>query len=343
MNQQKKFLSFQYYADFLQELKKVNERIDKNLHLSFVSLLYSYKAFEPVLDGTISYFYRNRNTLWFRKFFPEKELYELVKADIKHHHKNYPNIKLTITKYGTMIYDNYKRNKFNILLITAHAGVWVPKYIKSLMALRKSKRLMEEDIGTDLIYGPLVLDRGGIWIDNKQSRFVCDYNRSRESAVYTNTSEKRVQNIWKRSLGNKQKERILERYDYFYHVLNQLIDTYRFNIIFDAHSMVDEPDRPPFSFGIDFSPRFYYPIIMKMKENLELEVKEEVLINNPFGAGYILEHLAKQFPDVFIFSMEINKKLYMDKKHCRTYKRKVKKLSKNIEDLFRFKKPKGGV
>ena len=325
-----------HYDVAMQEFKKISEKVERNPHLSFISLLGANKLIGELLDNSIAYFHRNRNAYWFKKFFEDEELYELVKEDIEFYYKKYPKIKLIITKYGTMIYDNYKPNQFNILLLTIHGGTWIPDYVNELMAVSKAIVYGEEDIAVDYIYGPLVLKKGGIWINTKQSRFVCDFNRTPERAIYTNTSEVRVKDIWHEELKPYQKQKIMKSYRRFYSLLDTLIETHRFNIVFDGHSMVNEPGRPSLSFGIKFVPQFYLPIVAEMRKTLARETSRQVDINNPFSGGYILEYLSGRFPNIFIFSMEINKGIYMDPSCLHLRKKPMWQLSKAITKIFEF-------
>lgn len=320
----------------IQQKKHYDALIEKNLHLSFISLLGASNLIGEVLDNSLAYFYRNRNAYWFKKFFEDQELYGLIKEDIEFYFKKYPKIRLTLTKDGTMVYDNYQENHFNVLLLTIHGGTWIPDYVNELMAVSKATVYCEEDIATDYLYGPLVLEKGGIWINTKQSRFVCDFNRAPERAIYANNSEARVKEIWKKELTPNQKQRIMKSYQRFYQLLDTLIETYRFNIVFDGHSMVNEPSRPSLSFGVKFVPQFYGPIVAEMRKTLTRETKEEVEINTPYSGGYILEYLSGQFPDIFIFSMEINKKLYMDSRCLKIKKRCLAGLSKAVNNIFDF-------
>ncbi|MBU0535342.1 MAG: N-formylglutamate amidohydrolase [Nanoarchaeota archaeon] len=324
------------YIKILKTLKRVNENIENKHHKNFIALLDTHEMVIDVLDGTIRYFYNNRNSIWFRMFFYDNKVYQLVKEDIERYNKEYPRIKLTITKKGTMIFDNYRKNSFNTLLLTIHSGTWAPKEIKKKMAVEKKVRMREEDRGSDLIYSDIMLKNSGIWIKTMQSRFVCDFNRARKDAVYRNGSEPRVKNIWKEEFSEKDKKKLLREYDRFYHILDKLIDTHRFNIIFDGHSMVDEPDRPSVSFGTKYIPKFYMPIVDRMRSKLSRDLKEEVAVNKPFEGGYILKYLSKRFPDVFIFSVEVNKRLYMDKKHSKVSEKKLKEISSKLESIFDF-------
>jgi len=325
-----------HYDVAMNEFKKISDRIERHPHLNFISLLGASKLIGNVLDNTLAYFFRNRNSYWFKKFFEDRELYELVREDIEYYYKKYPGIRLTLTKDGIMIYDNYQPNHFNIFLLTIHGGTWIPDYVKKLMSVSRAVIYSEEDIATDRIYGPLVLKKGGIWINTKQSRFVCDFNRAPERAIYSNNSEDRVRNIWHEELKPGQKARIMKSYRRFYQLLDTLIETYRFNIVFDGHSMVNEPGRPALSFGVKFVPQFYGPIVAEMRKTLMRETKKDVEINTPYSGGYILEYLSAHFPDIFIFSMEINKKLYMDKSHMNLKKRNMWKLSRAVENIFEF-------
>ena len=155
--------------------------------MNFIALLKSYKILGRILYGSVREFYRDRNKLYFKNFFLERDLWKLVKEDIEwlvNENKNVEDIKMTITKKGVIIYDNYKKNNFNVLLMTSHAGTWLPKIVKNKMLLTDSFRFIEEDIDTHKIYSRLVLEKGGIWIDNKMSRFAVDFNRPATRAIY---------------------------------------------------------------------------------------------------------------------------------------------------------------
>ena len=325
-----------HYDVAMQEFKKISDKAERHPHLSFISLLGANKLIGDVLDNTLAYFFRNRNSYWFKKFFADEELYESIKEDIEFYYKKFPGIRLTLTKDGTMIYDSYCPNHFNVLLLTIHGGTWIPDFVNELMSVSKAIVYSEEDIATDFIYGPLVLQKGGIWINTKQSRFVCDFNRVPERAIYSNNSEARVKDIWHEELKAGERARIMKSYRRFYQLLDTLIETYRFNIVFDGHSMVDEPGRPALSFGVKFVPQFYGPIVAEMRKTLMRETNKNVEVNTPYSGGYILEYLSGQFPDIFIFSMEINKKLYMDKEGLLLRKRDMRNLSKAVLKIFDF-------
>ncbi|MBW2978118.1 N-formylglutamate amidohydrolase [Candidatus Woesearchaeota archaeon] len=310
----------------------------KDLNETFVTLLKSYKILGRILNGTIEEFYKNRNRVWFKNFFVEKELYELVKQDIEELYPKYKNTKVIMTKRGVIIYDNYKKNSFNILLMTIHSGIWIDKKLQERMCPIQRKILREEDIGTDKIYRKIILEQNGIWIDNKQSRFICDFNRDMNNAIHTSTSQKWIEKIWKEPPTESQKKYLLESYKEFYFTLTRLVETYRFNIIFDAHSMRNLQGRPSISFGTKYIPTFYLPIVHKLAKKFNNLGYEKVRFNYPFKGGYILNFLSTKFPDVFIFSMEINKRLYLDKTEKIIKKRKVKKLSENLLKVFKFEK-----
>jgi N-formylglutamate amidohydrolase len=327
----KRFLIFQM-------LKKLGRKIEDDPYLNFISILKSYKVLGRILYGTLYELYRDRNKLYFKNFFIDKNLYEIVKPDLEwvyhKNQKNHDNIKITITKRGVIVYDNYQKNNFNVLLMTIHSGIWMRKDIESKQAITGERRLLEEDIDTHKIYGPLVLEKGGIWIDNKASRFGCDYNRSIEKSIYSNRSEKWIKKLWKGELTETQRKWLLEGYNEFYFTLGKLIDTYRFNIIFDGHSMRPGKGRSDISFGTKYIPKFYIPIVRSMQRKLIKLGYSNVSLNNPYSGGYILNWLNNKFPELFICSMEVNKKLYMVKNRKKTINLKLEQLSKNIANIF---------
>ncbi|NQV08244.1 N-formylglutamate amidohydrolase [Candidatus Woesearchaeota archaeon] len=316
-------------------MNKAIRTIEDDPYLNFISLLKNYKILGRILYGTLDEFYRDRNSLYFKNFFMDNKLYQLVKSDLIRL-KDYKDIKMTITKRGVIIYDNYKKNSFNVLLMTAHSGTWLPKKIKEKMNLKDEFRYIEEDVETDKIYSRLVLEKAGIWIDNKMSRFACDFNRGVDTSIYTNKSETffNVRRLWKKKLSKAEIKDLHKSYADFYFTLAQLIDSYRFNIIFDGHSMKNLKGRPGISFGVKYVPHFYLPIVKSMQKKLNGLGYNPVRINYPYSGGYILRWLNSRFPDVFIFSMEINKSLYMTKNMKKIKPRKMEKLSKDLEQVF---------
>ena len=333
----KRFLIFQM-------LEKLTRRIEDDPHLNFISVLKNYKVLGKILDGTLYELHRDRNKLYFKNFFIDSQLYQSVKQDlewvyqkcekINELQEKLHNIKLTITKRGVIVYDNYQKNQFNILLMTIHSGTWMRRDIQVKQFISKENRLLEEDIDTHKIYSNLVLEKGGIWIDNKASRFACDYNRNPSRAIYSNISEKWIKEVWKEELSEQQKRWLLEGYNEFYFTLGKLIDTYRFNIIFDGHSMKDLKGRPEMSFGTKYIPNFYMPIVRSMQRNLGNLGYNPVSLNVPYKGGYILEWLRNQFPNIFICSMEVNKNLYMAKNRKKVINKELDALSKNITQIF---------
>jgi len=327
----KRFMIFQL-------LKRLARRIEDDPFLNYVSILKSYKVLGKFLHGTLYEFYRDSNKMYFKNFFIDKNLYDCVKEDIewvfKQNEKNKDNIQITITKRGIIVYDNYQKNNFNILLLTIHSGTCMRNDIEKKQSITKEQRYLEEDLDTHKIYGKLVLEKGGIWVDNKASRFECDYNRHPENAIYTNRSERWNKDLWKYELTQHQKKWLMKGYNEFYFTLARLIDAYRFNIIFDGHSMRDGKSRPDISFGTKYIPQFYLPNVKSMQRKLINLGYNSVSLNNPYKGGYILKWLNKKFPDIFICSMEINKKLYMTRDRRKVMKSKLDKLSKNIINIF---------
>ncbi|MFH2020517.1 MAG: N-formylglutamate amidohydrolase [archaeon] len=318
-----------------QMLGELTKKIEEDPYLNFISILKYYKAFGDLLHGTIHELYRDRNSPYFRDFFAEYKLYRHVKADLEEVYRQNKEIRITITKSGIIIYDNYKTNHFNLLLLTMHSGTWMPLNIQNKQSISAEERFLEEDVAIDRIYRSLVLKNSGIWIDNKMSRFACDYNRRRINAIYKDESEKWLGRVWKKTLTSQEKEWLLKGYDVFYFYLNHLIDTHRFNMVFDGHSMKDAPKRAEISFGTRFVPKFYLPIVENLKKQLcRKNCFCAVKYNAPFSGGHILERLSNKFPDIFILSLEVNKKLYMNSVRTKIKEIKLNSLSKQIFSVF---------
>ncbi len=321
---------------FLFELmRKTVSAIEDEPYLNFISLLKNYKVLGSFITGTVREFHRDRNDMYFRNFFLEKELYELVKADIEWLAKDYGHLKITLTNRGVVIYDNYRKNQFNVLLFTVHSGSWVPKNLRDKMLYTKDTRAMEEDIASHHLYSRLVLEKGGIWIDNKQSRFACDFNRPWDKAIYHDNQEVWAQGqLWKEYPSKKDIKDIQKGYDEFYFTLAQLTDSYRFNIIVDGHTMSDSPDRPAIGLGTKYIPPFYLPIVRSMRRKLMGIGYSPVEFNKPYYGGNILLWLQQKSPDLFACLIEINKNLYMDGQRKNVIPEKLEKLSKEITEIF---------
>lgn len=314
-------------------MKKIINRIEEDPYLNFIAILKNYKVFGKLLHGTLHEFYRDRNTMYFKNFFYDITLYKIVKEDIESLYPDYKNILVTITKRGVIIYDNYKKWGFNVLLLTIHSGIWMPKDIQRKQVLTDTQRFREEDVYTDKIYRNLVLKNAGIWIDNKQSRYAIDFNRKIENAIYSNNSESWVNDVWRDELTLKERNEIYASYKEFYFILSKLVDTYQFNIIFDAHSMNDIGNRPNISFGTEYIPKFYMPVVKSMQKKMQSLGYSPVLLNVPYKGGFILRWLNQFFPNRFIFSMEVNKKLYMQKNNINPIRSKLSKLQKDLYNI----------
>ncbi|MBR9690632.1 N-formylglutamate amidohydrolase [Candidatus Woesearchaeota archaeon] len=315
-------------------MNKIINTIEEDPHLNFIALLKSYKVLGRFLYGTLHEFYRDRNKLYFKNFFLDRNLYRMVKEDLESLHPKYKDLKMTITKRGVIIYDNYKKGAFNVFLLTIHSGTWVQDSVMEKLTLSQRDRFIEEDIDTDKIYRNLVLENSGIWIDSKQSRFVIDLNRDFQRAIYADNSEEWLKVVWKHELTKKEQNEIFSSYKEFYFTLERIIDAYQFNIVFDAHSMKSLEGRPNFSFGTKYIPKFYMPVVKSMRRKLANIGYSPVLLNTPYSGGYILRWLSEKFPNIFVFSMEINKNQYMDDKMRKVYKRKINSLSKDLEKIF---------
>jgi len=308
--------------------------IEEDPYLNFIALLKNFKLLGRFLNGTLAEFYRDRNKIYFKKFFYDRDLYELVKKDLEYFYPECKDFRMTITKKGVIIYENYKKNNFNLLLLTIHSGTWVPKSVEKKLSISARERFVEEDIDSHKLYGKLIIEKGGIWIDNKQSRFLIDFNRGLKRAIYANNSEEWLKVMWKEELTKAESEEIFDSYREFYFTLSRLIESYQFNIIFDAHTMKHLPGRPNISFGTNYIPRFYMPIVKSMQHKMASLGYSPVHLNNPFQGGYILKWLSQRFPNAFIFSMEVNKKLYMSSSRTRTFKNRLEKVSQDLTNIF---------
>jgi len=168
------------------------------------------------------------------------------------------------------------------------------------------------------------------------SRFACDFNRHPSRAIYSNKSETTwsVKRLWKKRLTEKEKKNLMNIYGEFYFTLSKLLESHRFNIIFDGHTMMNLKKRPEISFGIDSVPKFYQPIIRSMQYKLISMGYKSVKINDPYGGGYILKWISTLYPGIFICSMEINKSIYMTKDMKKVKKNNIKKISKDVCHIF---------
>lgn len=315
-------------------LESIVKYIEEDPHLNFIALLKSYQILGRFLYGTLHEFYRDRNKLYFKNFFLDRKLYQLVKEDLEYLYPKYKEVTVTITKRGVVIYNNYRKDAFNVLLMTIHSGTWVPESIENKLSINEKDRFKEEDVYTHRLYCHLVLDKAGIWIDNKQSRFVVDFNRNLKNAIYANNSEEWLNIVWKEKLTKWEQDQNIASYREFYFSLDKLLETHQFNIIFDAHSMKDLKGRPNISFGTRYIPQFYIPIVRSMQRKMITMGYSPVMLNTPYHGGNILKWLSAKYPNIFIFSMEVNKKLYMAKNRLRIWPKKLKKVSTDLIKIF---------
>ena len=322
-------------------IKKTAEKIEDEPYLNFISALKYYKILGKFLEGTIYEFYRDRNKAYFRDFFVHDDIYKRIKEDIEYVYKINGKVNVTITKEGIIIYDNYDKTAFNILLLTVHSGTYVPKEIEKKQNLTKEQRRKEEDVDSDRLYCKLVLEKSGIWIDNKHSRFYCDVNRNMNKCIYTDDNNNNINNFWKEELTKKEINHIHEFYKMFYSILSKLLDSYSFNIIFDAHTMRNSKSRPDISFGTQFIPKFYLPIVKSMKFKIINLGYSKVGINKPYSGGFILKWLSSIYPHRFIFSMEINKKVYMYNNRIKVKERNREKISSDLVNIFDIEEEEG--
>jgi len=323
----KRFLLFEL-------LRELTRKIEDDPYLNFISILKYYKVLGNYLHGDIRELHRDKDKPYFRDFFHDPELYKIVSEDLDWAISVNSKLNLTITKSGVIVYDNYRKNKFNAFLLTVHSGSWMPKSIKAKQALSAEERKLEEDVATHKLYVNLVLKKSGIWIDNKMSRYACDYNRPRKRSIYTDHGERWLRFVWKEKLTKEENRWLMACYDEFYFTLAKLVETYRFNIIFDGHSMSDDEGRPDISFGTVHIPRFYLPIVIAMKQKLESQGYYSVDVNAPYGGGHILNWMGKRFPNTFTFSMEVNKRLYMDASRKRVSEKRLFEVSNSLLSIF---------
>jgi len=335
INLSERFILFQL-------LEELNDKVEENPYLNFLSILNYQKSFEKTLSGTVEKFYKKRDSYYFKRFFKYNEIYNDVKDEICEIFNINPKIKLTIFKSGLLVYDNYNIKDFNVLLLTLHAGKFVPNNIKDKFTISDDERRTEEDILSDKLYRNIVLKQGGIWVNDKMSRFYCDLNRSKDECIYSNAYINGFnKNIWEKELTVKEKNAILKFYDDFYLLLKSIVEAYSFNIIFDGHTMRDEETRPNISFGTHYIPKFYLPIVTSLRKRMTAIGYEDCGINQPYEGGHILSWISKQYPSVFIFSMEINKKLYLYPDRLKIKDENIKKIEDDLVTIFDIQEEEG--
>lgn len=328
----RRFLLF----DLLQRLKK---KIEDDPYLNFISILRYSKVLGKSMTGELTEFYRDKDKLYFRKFFPYNETYERVKQDISEVYAINKEVKITIFKSGLLVYDNYKPGQFNVLLLTIHSGEFVPKDVEANFAISAAERYKEEDVLSDKLYRRIVLDQGGIWIDNKMSRFYVDLNRARENAIYKDGEQ--VPKLYEKPLPESQKQKILSFYDSFYVLLQHILTTYTFNLVFDGHTMRDGAGRPRISFFTHYIPKFYLPVVGSLKKKMHSLGYKDILMNAPYAGGYLVEWICKKHPAVFATGMEINKKIYMYPDRKRAKPSSVQKIAQDLVQVFDIEEEKG--
>ena len=86
-----------------QILQKLAKEIEEEPYLNFLTVLKNYKLVGRVLHGTIKEMYKDRNKFYFKNFFLDRDLYELVKKDIEELYPKYKEINVILSKHGTII------------------------------------------------------------------------------------------------------------------------------------------------------------------------------------------------------------------------------------------------
>ncbi len=102
--------------------------------------------------------------------------------------------------------------------------------------------------------------------------------------------------------------------------------------------MKDGDGRPEISFGVEFIPTFYMPVVWSMRRKLQTMGYQEVEFNTPYKGGNIIRWMHNRFPDVFVFSIEVNKKLYMTDNEEVADRHKVEVLAQSLRSLFDFER-----
>ena len=92
-------------------MRLLTQRIEDDPYLNFISVLKNYKVLGRFLHGSIREFYRDRNKSYFKHFFINEKIYQVVKEDLEWVYKRNKKLKMTITKRGVVVYDNYKNQK----------------------------------------------------------------------------------------------------------------------------------------------------------------------------------------------------------------------------------------
>ena len=63
--------------------------MEEDPYLNFVSVLKNYKFLGKFLYGDIQEFYKDRNKFYFKKFFQDRSLWQLVKDDMEYLYPDY--------------------------------------------------------------------------------------------------------------------------------------------------------------------------------------------------------------------------------------------------------------
>ena len=118
----------------------INTLTERDPFFTLIALLKKESKVGRIIYGTIEDLHKERNRKSFKNFFFDQKLYNLVKTDIEAMFEKKPDLQIIINRYGLMIYLNYKKNLFNVLLLTIHSGTWLPESIYKSMTLKKEFR-----------------------------------------------------------------------------------------------------------------------------------------------------------------------------------------------------------
>jgi N-formylglutamate amidohydrolase len=321
-------------------LKGLNEHLEEKPFLNLVSFIRYENIYERFVYGKIKTVYDKLKRNPFKKYFISKHIHSRILSDLNEVMKINDKIDVIIFSTGIIIYDNYQENNFNVLLLTLHGGEDMPDKISKKVVSDHIPRKREEDIHSDKLYRKIVLKQGGVWIDNKISRFFCDLNRDENSCIHQNNSDM-INYLWSEELSSKDEDFIYNFYENFYALLEQIFNFYKFNIVFDGHTMRNAADRPNISFGTHYIPKFYLPVVSGIKKKMHSMGYSDIGINKPYEGGFILNWISQKYPSTFIFSMEINKKLYLYSDRIRPKPNNIEKLSDDLIKIFDIQEEEG--
>lgn len=198
--------------------------------------------------------------------------------------------------------------RWPFIISNPHGGKQIPSSVRALSLLNQQQIFHDSDEQANDIYAPLK-QHTQCYIAANTARAYVDLNRyrddiSKDGVVKTHTCWD--EQIYRQPLDNSQVETLLrQHYDSYHAQLQEAIDSQRFKLLFDCHTMNEYP--PP----VAPDHKIHRPLVCLSDNegkscssslfNLVFDVFQqvfdgEVSYNDPFKGGFICSHYGQFLP-----------------------------------------------